>query len=510
MTETDMITLTIDGKEMTVEKGTTILNAALQNGIEIPHLCYHPKLAIRGTCRLCLVELEGKQKLETACSTVVGDGMVVNTNSQRVNKARQGVLEFLLINHPLNCPICDQAGECDLQKYVRDYGRKHSRYKEDKRKFDKIDIGGGIIRNMDLCVECTRCIRFARDILGIEEYGSYARGNAQQIGIYGGGELKNTMQGCMVDICPVGALTSRDFRFKQRAWFLDPKPSICLRCATGCNTYIEVKDDTIYRIRPRENTEINDIWMCDVGRMLSNDMDDKKPVTAPMMKSGGVFYEVSWDKAIERLSSEIKGAKKSPFALIIGTGASLEEMASVLLMAHDHIEGDLVTSTTRTEDITTEKESGNFLMNEEWAPNGRGAAKLGINDRTKDINERLKNGKIKGLLTIGCSIFDEGLPLKSLPHLKKAKFKAIFTDIMTPEIEESMDLVLPTPSFSQISGTYINARGITQKIEASIPIPEGVMQQNMTIADLTAELEKTEVDYEGFEKKIEARIDSIG
>lgn len=501
-----MITLTIDKKKVTVEPGTTILNAALQNGIEIPHLCFHPKLKIRGTCRICLVEVEGRRKLETACSTVAEDGMIVYTDSEKAEKARKGVLEFLLINHPLNCPICDQAGECDLQRYSRRYGRDHSRYIEEKRDFPKYDIGGGLIRNMNLCIACTRCVRFAKDILGIEEYGIFFRGNDQQVGIYGGGDLKNAMQGCMVDVCPVGALTSKDFRFKKRVWYLDPKPSVCLRCATGCNTFVEVEKDTIYRIIPRENAEINDIWMCDIGRETYHDMEGVEPALSPMMKSGDQFFEVSWERAIEELASEIKDRGKKGFAVVIGAGASVEEMASALLTASGNIDEKLISLAKRTEDIAEQKEGGNFLINEDFSPNSAGAGKLGIKDGLKKIEEGIESKEITGVLFVGCEIFDSALPDELIKGLKKLKFAAAFTDRITPEIEKNIDIVLPAPHWSQKTGTFMNSKGMAQKIEAAVSLPKSVMPLTKAFAELAAELNQTSVDYDKFAKEVEKRV----
>ncbi|MBN1571915.1 MAG: (2Fe-2S)-binding protein [Deltaproteobacteria bacterium] len=500
-----MVNLTIDDKKLTVEEGTTILNAALQNGIDIPHLCYHPNLKIRGTCRICLVEIEGMRKLETACSTIVKDGMEVHTRSERVEKARRGVIEFLLINHPLNCPVCDQAGDCDLQRYSRRYGREHSRYGEDKRDFPKHDIGGGLIRNMNLCIACTRCVRFARDILGIEEYGIFFRGNDQQVGIYQGGELKNAMQGCMVDVCPVGALTSKDFRFKKRVWFLDPKPSVCQRCATGCNTFIEVEDNVIYRISPRENQDVNDIWMCDIGRMTYHDMDDVEPVTFPMMKSGDQFFELSWERALEELASEIRErGEKGGFALVIGTGASVEDMASALLAADGNIGEERITFVTRVEDITKEKAAGNFLISEDFSPNTAGAKKLGISDKVKKIEDGINSKDITGILFLGCEIFEAGLP--DALDLKKVKFTAVITDRLTTEIKKSAEIVIPAPHWSRKSGTFINSKGILQRIEAAVKPQMGVIPLTKVFADLAAAIDKTSADYDSFYKEVEKRV----
>jgi len=245
-----MPTLTIDGKEITVELGTTILKAAERLGIFIPHYCYHPSLSVVGSCRMCFVEIEGSPKLVPACSTVAVDGMKVLTNSENVIKARESMLEFLLINHPLDCPVCDQAGECKLQDYAFLYGKNHSRFNEQKRLLPNKDFGEHIVLYANRCILCTRCVRFCQEIAGYEELGVFLRGGKAQIDIFPGKTLKNKLAGNIVDICPVGALIDKDFLHKTRVWNLTSYNSICPKCSRGCNIRIDVKDNTIFRIKP--------------------------------------------------------------------------------------------------------------------------------------------------------------------------------------------------------------------------------------------------------------------
>ena len=264
-----MPTLTINGMTVDVPQGTTILNAAKEVGVEIPHYCYHPKLSIAGNCRMCLVEVEKFPKLQIACNTIVTDGMVVKTDTEKVRQAVTGVLEFLLIHHPIDCPICDQAGECGLQIYYMKYGLHKSRYAvEDKVHKKKVqDIGGQIILDAERCILCSRCIRFLQEVTGTGELEFFQRGDHSEISIFPGRPLDNRYTGNLADICPVGALTSKDFRFKCRVWFLRGAQSICPGCANGCNVEAYYKEQILYRLKPRQNDEVNRTWMCDPGRL---------------------------------------------------------------------------------------------------------------------------------------------------------------------------------------------------------------------------------------------------
>ena len=263
-----MPTFTIDGRELTVPEGTTVLQAAIRNGIEIPHYCYHPGLRIAGNCRMCLVEIEKFPKPAIACNTVVTDGMVVHTDTERVRKLREAVLEFLLINHPLDCPVCDQAGECQLQEYGYRHGSATSRFREEKEHGPKRRVlGPHVLYDWERCIKCTRCIRFCQEVTGTAELGMFHRGVREEIGTFPGRPLDNAYSGCVVDLCPVGALTLREFRFRSRVWFLTDVPSVCPGCARGCSVFLGTFRNEIQRIRPRTNHAVNRWWICDEGRL---------------------------------------------------------------------------------------------------------------------------------------------------------------------------------------------------------------------------------------------------
>jgi NADH-quinone oxidoreductase subunit G len=262
--------VTLDGKTFDVESGITILEVARSTGIEIPHFCWHPALSISGNCRMCLVEIENMPKLMIACQTVVTDNMVVSTNSERVIKARQAVMEFLLINHPLDCPICDEAGQCRLQDYTMKYSLGNSKFEEVKNKKQKRHkIGPFIFYDAERCISCSRCIRFCNEVAKSPQLTFINRGDRVSVKTFSGQLLDNPYSMNTIDTCPVGALTSADFRFKARVWEMSFTDSVCVGCSRGCNIRIGVRNNEILRLEPRENLNVNKYWMCDKGRIES-------------------------------------------------------------------------------------------------------------------------------------------------------------------------------------------------------------------------------------------------
>ena len=326
-----MVNLTIDGKEVTVEEGTTILKAAEKLGIEIPTFCWHDKLEPMGACRMCLVEVEKIPKLQIACATFVSEGMVVKTNTPAVIKARKGVLEFLLINHPLDCPTCDKGGECDLQNFVFKYGSDKSRFAEEKRrfvvdpksKFDDLTIGQQIIRNMNRCILCRKCVRFIKEIAGEADLGTFRRGAKSEIGVLPDIPVDNPYSGNVVEICPVGALTSKSFRYKTRVWQTEKTPSICPHCADGCNITLWTKDDRIHRISSRINDSVDEGFLCDKGRFGFDFVNDRERLMSPLLKKNGELVPCDWDEALRLLADKFKTVMgKSGKDSIAGIGSS--------------------------------------------------------------------------------------------------------------------------------------------------------------------------------------------
>ncbi len=331
-----MVTLTIDGKQIIVEEGTTILKAAEKLGIEIPTFCYHDQLETVGACRMCLVEVEKIPKLQVACATVVSEGMVVRTDSPQVVNARKGVLEFLLINHPLDCPVCDKGGECELQNLVFKYGSDKSRFVEGKRryivdpksKYDDLAIGPHIIRNMNRCIQCRKCVRFINEIAGEDDLGTFKRGSKTEINILPDIPIDNPYSGNVTEICPVGALTSKSFRYKIRVWQTEAIPTVCPQCADGCNIRIWKKDERIYRITSRRNDEVDEGFLCDKGRFGFDFVNHPDRLKNPLIKKNGKLSEAPWDETIKFVTSsfmKIKGETGSDSLAGVGSGKVTNE-----------------------------------------------------------------------------------------------------------------------------------------------------------------------------------------
>jgi NADH-quinone oxidoreductase chain G len=309
-----MVSLTINEKKITVEEGTTILKAAEKLGIEIPTFCFHDKLEPVGACRMCLVEVEKMPKLQVACATTVSEGMVVKTNTPEVKRARKGVLEFLLINHPLDCPTCDKGRECDLQNFVFKYGSDKSRFVEEKRRFivdpqsrfDDLSIGPQIIRNMNRCILCRKCVRFIYEIAGENDLGTFRRGARSEINVLPDIPVGNPYSGNVVEICPVGALTSKSFRYKIRVWQTKQTPTICPHCGDGCNVTLWTKDDRIYRITSRRNDQVDEGFLCDKGRFGFEFVNHPERLRTPLIKKDGEFVPYDWDEALDLMADKFK------------------------------------------------------------------------------------------------------------------------------------------------------------------------------------------------------------
>src|SRR3954463_7671345 len=325
----ELVSVTIDGAPVSVPKGTTIIEAAKQAGILVPHYCYHPSLTSPAVCRMCLVEVEKAPKLMPACVTPVAEGQVVHVGSEKAKKAREGVLVLLLINHPLDCPICDQAGECELQDYVFQEGRSGTRYAEYAKRYSPVeDFGPDILYVPNRCILCTRCVRFMEDVAEAPVLNVSERGDRAYIGISEDQRLDHAWAGNVVDLCPVGSLLSKDFLHKARAWELDKTASVCPGCTQGCNISIDTRDDVVVRIRPRPNLEVNRHFICDHGRMDYRWMNRGDRIEAPLVRAAPRHVATDWDTALARLEQVLRGASGS--AVILASGrASTESLGLV-------------------------------------------------------------------------------------------------------------------------------------------------------------------------------------
>lgn len=321
-----MPTLIIDDKEITVNSGATIMEAAKLLGISIPHFCYHPKLSVAGNCRMCLVEVEKMPKPAVACAQPVSEGMVVHTDSEMVRKSRKGVMEFLLINHPLDCPVCDQGGECDLQDQAMRYGPDRSRFHESKRQVRDKDIGPLIETVMNRCIQCTRCIRFSEEIAGVEEMGAVYRGDHMEVGTYVEKTLSSELAGNMAEICPVGALNLKPFHHRARGWELKKSDALCAHCSVGCHVRYDYLDNQILRVASVECEPINETWICDKGRFAYDGFSVDR-LTQPQIRRDGLLVDVSWQEALDRVAEIVKSVSSANrVAGLASAGHGAEEL----------------------------------------------------------------------------------------------------------------------------------------------------------------------------------------
>jgi len=406
-----MVTLTIDNKQVTVEEGTTILKAAEKLGIEIPTFCYHDKLEAVGACRMCLVEVEKTPKLQIACATMVTEGMVVKTDTPQVARARKGVLEFLLINHPLDCPVCDKGGECELQNLVFKFGSDKSRFVEEKRRYvadpnaryDDLSIGTHIMRNMNRCILCRKCVRFISEIAGQTDLGTFRRGSKTEINVLPDIPLGNPYSGNVVEICPVGALTSKSFRYKTRVWQIKTTPSICPNCADGCNIKIWAKDERIYRFTSRRNDEVDEGFLCDKGRFGFEFVNISDRLRHPLIKKNGKLTETTWDEAIEFVASNLRKIKRE---------AGPEALAGVgsprLTNEEGYLFQKLFRSVIGTNNVDHRVNSKNLL------PSPDLNSKIRVFGMTNSISQ-IENAKL--LFVLGCDLEREH-PIINLKVIK--------------------------------------------------------------------------------------------
>jgi len=393
--------LIIDGKEVTVEDGTTVLQACEQAGAEIPRFCYHERLAIAGNCRMCLVEMEKSPKPIASCAYPAADNMVIHTNTPMVKKAREGVMEFLLINHPLDCPICDQGGECDLQDQAMAYGKGNHRYHEDKRAVEEKDFGPLVKTEMTRCIHCTRCVRFITDVAGVPEIGAINRGENMQIFAQIEKSLSSELSGNIIDLCPVGALTSKPYAFKARSWELHHTESIDVLDAVGSNIRIDSRGLEVMRILPRLNEDINEEWISDKARFAYDGLL-KQRLDKPYIKKNGKLVAVSWDDAFTAIKNKINTLSGEKIAAIAGDLIDVEAMLALKDLWHK-FGSDNIESRQYGEKFDVNSRS-NYLFNTEIAGIDQADLCLIIGGNTRKdapiLNARIRKGTLSGKLKV--------------------------------------------------------------------------------------------------------------
>lgn len=458
----------IDGREIEFKQGQTIIEAAADNGITIPHFCWHPKLSVSGNCRMCLVEVEQMPKLVIACSTVASEGMVVHTKSEKSTAAVNAVMEFFLINHPLDCPICDEAGECKLQDYAYQHGVGESRFVEEKVHKDKrVPLGPRVLFDGERCISCSRCIRFCDEIAKDSELTFVQRGDRVTITTFPGEELDNPYSMNVVDICPVGALTNRDFRFKARVWDMSHTNTVCNGCARGCNTEMWVRNNEVLRLVPRHNEDVNSYWMCDHGRLNTFkfiNADDR--VDSAQIRKEGVLTKVSWDEAFAEAASRLKSFSKDEIAVIGSPFATCEDNYMISKFAK------AVLGTGNIDFVRhSDPEFGDdILRRDDITPNSLGAELTGVfpskNGRNfEQIIKAINEKKIKALYLCEDDLvgFD--------PSLESTFSKLDLLIIHSSNFNKTTtlaDIVFPAATYAEKNGTFVNFQGRVQRIRPAV------------------------------------------
>lgn len=475
------VTLTIDGKEVTVPKGTVILRAAEAAGIKIPHYCYHPGLSSPAMCRLCLVEVEGWPKLAPSCKTAVAEGQVVLTQSEKARAQRQGVLEFYLVNHPLDCPICDMAGECHLQDYVHAEGREHGRGREPKRILGRDDFGGDVLFNADRCVMCTRCVRFMREVAEDERLCVVERGSRAVIDTFFEKGLEGSpFAGNIVDICPVGALVSKDFLYKARAWDLDHTPSVCPSCSQGCNIQLHTRDNLVQRLKPRENLEVNGWWMCDFGRHRYEWMNRADRLEEPRV-DGRV---TDWPGALESLLGRLKEAQGDMKAIAWAHSPN-EEMGLLKALVEALGGGEMVYRSPRAQDEIVLPGFPLLARRKDLAPNVKGAELMGL-QRVGDDEAR---GGLDALKDHTGILLVVGDPLVDLDESFGARARLfVYLGSYSSKAASNAHFVLPLSTFAEQEGTFTNVQGRVQRFWPGLGAPGSARPGWIILGALLSEL----------------------
>jgi len=507
-----MVNLTIDDRPVSVPKGSNVIQAAKKLGIHVPHYCYHEKLTVAGNCRMCLIEMgtpkttpdrkpvlkpDGSPEIgwiprpQIGCATTVSEGMAVRTNSKMVEDCRKGVMEFLLINHPLDCPICDQAGECHLQEYSVEYGTGESRFVEEKvHKPKNVELGPHVTLDDERCIMCSRCIRFCKEVAHDDVLGFTERGSHTTLACYPGRELDNNYSLNTVDICPVGALTSTDFRFKMRVWFLKETKSICTSCSTGCNIIVGSREGVVYRYTPRQNNEVNSDWACDYGRLNYKWINDSKRLTTPSLKSGNQTSATTWDKAIEKGRGLLE-TNRGKIAILASGRCSTEEL--FLLKRLSNAYGAIVS------DIVPRKgEPDKILLSADRNPNARGAHLMGLTDsnpgsKISKITEGIDRGEIKVLLTNTECAIKAGIPQASLQKLEAI----IALDILPNQTTSMASVLLPGAAHVEKRGTFINGKKRIQRFQQAFPTKGSSRADWEILKDLLPSTDKAFHSFEG-------------
>lgn len=493
----------IDNHEVECADGVSVLQAALDAGWNVPHYCYHPGLKVVASCRLCLMEMKMPHpktremgwapKLIPSCQTSVRDGMEVRFASEVVKKNQENCMEFFLLNHPLDCPVCDQAGECQLQDYSYKFGKPSSRMVDEKWKNPKKDIGPKTLLYQDRCVLCTRCVRFADEVSGTSELSLVNRGSKNEIDVFPGFPLDNPLQGNVVDVCPVGCMLDKDFLFKQRVWFLQSAPSVCAGCARGCSIRVDHNEGVVHRLKPRYNPKVNDWWMCDAGRYSYKYVEDDKRVTFPVMRRGLSETTPDWAELPEilrfRFESHVAAKGGDGVAAVLSPFMSCEEAWLLTRFIRDIApDATLVTGPVPTEGddsyfpVGAESDQAKFRISKEKCPNARGVQQVLESAGGNRLDFEAFVAKC-GEDAISAAWIAGGYPQEWIDK-KGAKFAAkiellVVQDLFENALMPAAAFVLPACAWVERDGSFINEDGLMQPFKRAIDPPDGARSDGL-------------------------------
>jgi NADH-quinone oxidoreductase subunit G len=463
---------TINGKEVEVKEGSSIIEAMQVSGDRIAHYCWHPGLSVAGVCRVCMVEIEGNPRVQIACNTAVTEGMKINNTSDKVKDAVKWGLDFHLINHPLDCPICDQAGECGLQDQYMEYGKYDPEMAEPKQKKHKVvDLGPTIVLDSERCILCSRCVRFTEEVSKTNELGIFNRGDRSEIGTHDGMKLDNNYSLNTVDICPVGALTSKDFRFRQRAWYLKDAETICNGCSTGCNVKVYFNKEGFFRVKPTFNEQVNGHWMCDEGRNVYKFVNKEHRLLKAQVKGqGSSWTEMSAGAAAKAAAEVIKAAAADSLALVLTAQYSVEEFEAIVTTFVKDFKSNKIYFW-----INNKEAFDNFdglLIRGDKNPNTKGLLKVlekhGITATWHELSQGLKSGAIKTVVVAAPenqAVFpDFADRAKELSQAQNLIWLQSGQNEALKKLDGNVWLI-PMKTFVEKDGTFINHSGLEQKFK---------------------------------------------
>ena len=472
--------LTIDGKEIDVPAGTNLIEAAHRLGIEIPHYCYHPGLSIAGQCRLCMVDIEKTPRPTIACNTQAAEGMVVHTQSDRVKETRRSVMEFHLINHPLDCPVCDQAGECWLQIYYMKHGLYEPRMADEKvHKPKAVPIGPHVMLDAERCILCSRCVRFCDEITHTGEMGIFNRGDHSEIGLFPGTDLENGYSGNVVDICPVGALTDRDFRFQVLVWYLETTKSVCQGCASGCNIDVHVNrrrphhagGRRVARLKPRFNEAVNRWWMCDEGRYGYGFVDDPSRITLPSIRHGGDVRELSMEDAVAAAAERLGATTGADTAVIASPKMANEDLFALRTL----VQARSIAQVGFRVPPRVPGSEDDFLIRADKNPNTRGAERIGLDGDVAAMLAAARARRVRALVVFEHDLFDSAWPEADVAGALDAVETLVFVGSNANRTSARAHLVLPAAAWVERDGTFTNFEGRVQRFRPALaPLGEAL------------------------------------